>query len=203
MTAHHDTALLPFCRAHVFQMALFVLTLLTPLAVARAQSGGDSLLRVGARVRVATVSSDNAIGSRQGTGVVQALAADSLTVAWDNGLRSTLAHAAISHIDVSLGRKPYVLRGMGIGLLSGAVIGGVIGAIAYEPSEFLDFGMGFEMAAYAVIGGGAGTLIGGVVGASGKRDAWSRAQLRGSSQRVSAAPYFGARAQGVKVLVSF
>jgi hypothetical protein len=203
MTVHHDTALLWFNRTMAFPLALVALTLFAPLDTLHAQSPSDSALRVGTRVRVSTLQPDSAIGSRRVVGVIRSLAGDSLTVAWENGLRSTIARSRISRLEVSTGPEPYVLRGMGLGFLAGGAIGGVIGAASYEPSTFLDFGIGLHIAAGAIIGGGAGTVLGGIVGAAGRREGWTPIVLGGAAQRVSIAPLLGARARGVQVLMRF
>lgn len=198
MSTHHNTTRRPVCRTRCFGIFLFALALFAPLGASGAQAVADSLLRVGTRVRVATVNSDFAIG------VVHARTADSMTVAWEGGLSSTLTNAEISRIDVSAGPQPFVLRGMGFGFLGGAVVGAAIGAATYEQSIFLDFGIGVEMAGNAIVFGALGIVLGGVAGGVGRREGWSRVRLdRGQPQRVSVAPLLGVRSQGVRVAVRF
>lgn len=204
MSTHHNTTRRPVCRTRCFGIFLFALALFAPLGASGAQAVADSLLRVGTRVRIATVNSDFAIGTRRAIGVVHARTADSMTVAWEGGLSSTLTNAEISRIDVSAGPQPFVLRGMGFGFLGGAVVGAAIGAATYEQSNFLDFGIGVEMAGNAIVFGALGTVLGGVAGGVGRREGWSRVRLdRGQPQRVSVAPLLGARSQGVRVAVRF
>jgi hypothetical protein len=70
-----------------------------------------------------------------------------MTVAWDNGRRSTLGNSDIARLESSTGWHPFALRGMAAGFLGGAVVGAGIGALRYEPSCFLDLGRGPDMLA--------------------------------------------------------
>lgn len=203
MSTHHNTTRRPVCRTRCVGILLFALALSAPLGVTSAQLPGDSLLRVGMRVRVATVNPDSAIGTRRAIGVLHTHIGDSMTVAWENGLRSTLTPAEISRMDTSLGPQPYALRGMALGFLSGAVAGGIIGALTYEPTDFLDSGIGVNIAAGAVVLGVAGTVVGGIVGAAGRREGWSPVPLDRGAPRVSVSPLLGVTAQGLRVVVRF
>ncbi len=203
MTAYQNTTAWTHCRIRYFGIALLTAALTAPLGAASAQAAGDSRPQVGTRVRVATVNPDSAIGSRRAIGVVQSLTDNGMTVAWENGLRSTVSNAEILRMDVSAGPQPYALRGMGVGFLIGAVVGGVIGAATYEPSTFLDFGIGVHIAGGSALGGVSGGVLGGLVGAAGRREGWSRFQLNRGSQRVSVAPILGVHARGMTVKVRF
>lgn len=184
-------------------IVVFTVTLVTPHGGAGAQFPNVSMLRAGASVRVATVHADSAIGTRRAIGIVQTLSADSMTVTWDNGLRSSIAVAQIWLLEVSEGQRSYVARGLGIGLLGGALVGAGVGAARYEKEAFLDFGIGLEMLGNAIVFGLAGTVTGGVVGASVRGDRWWQVMPDRQSRRVSVAPFVGARAQGIRFALHF
>jgi hypothetical protein len=202
MIADRESTLWPTGGAQRLLVSLFTIALVVPLGVLNAQYAREGL-RPGDRVRVTTVNPDSSMGTRRATGVVQSLAEDHLTVAWGNGRRSTLTNAEISRLDVSMGAKPYVWRGMGLGLLGGVVVGAAIGAVRYERSDFLDFGIGVEMLGHAVIVGAAGTVVGGVIGAMGRRERWSRLEPRVDPQRIGVEPMLGRHARGVRVVMRF
>lgn len=61
---------------------------------------------------------------------------------------------------IRIRKNNQVLKGMGIGLLTGAVAGGVIAYSSYESNQFIDFGPGVEAAAGAIVGGTVGTVAG-------------------------------------------
>lgn len=63
---------------------------------------------------------------------------------------------------VNIRKKDGVLKGMGLGLLIGAVVGAGIGYASYNrlPGVYFDFGPGVEAAAGALVGGVIGTLGG-------------------------------------------
>jgi hypothetical protein len=60
------------------------------------------------------------------------------------------------------------LQGLGLGLLSGAAVGGFIGIASYEPCDncLIDFGPGFSLMAGSALGVVAGAPFGILVGAS-------------------------------------
>lgn len=70
-----------------------------------------------------------------------------------------------------LKRKGSVGRGLWKGALGGMILGGIVGAITYKKCDecWLDFGIGADIAAGAILGTGGGGIIGMIVGAlSGK-----------------------------------
>ena len=67
-------------------------------------------------------------------------------------------------------RQSKFWKGAGIGLVGGAVIGGIAGRASYKKPEqdgsfYIDFGPGLSTFGGAVVGGGSGFLIGGIIGA--------------------------------------
>lgn len=64
-------------------------------------------------------------------------------------------------------------KSAGIGLIGGAVTGGIIGRASYKKPESdgyftIDFGPGFSTLGGAILGGGTGFLVGGIVSVSKK-----------------------------------
>jgi len=68
-------------------------------------------------------------------------------------------------------------RGIGIGFLVGAAIGGVVGITRQPTGGFLDPGRGGRAVAAAVLLGVPGMVIGGMVGHATKVDVWRRVDL--------------------------
>lgn len=137
--------------------------------------------------------------SRRATGVLDAMTSDSVTVSWDSGLRSTLSLTRISRLEESHGRQRYVRRGIGLGLLGGAIAGATWGAIAYEKDAFLDFGAGPDMLGRGFALGAVGAVVGGIIGAQGRWERWSRFH----PSRLSVEPRLGPRSHGLGVVVRF
>ena len=102
-------------------------------------------------------------------------------IVFDEGLyiKEGTTHGLEAISKVSYTRKGAVGRGIAIGAASGAVIGLIAGAIAYEKptpcdpqSPFclnLDFGAGFDAMTGAAIGTLGGAMIGGIIGAVAKK----------------------------------
>ena len=66
--------------------------------------------------------------------------------------------------------KRLTLKGLGLGVLSGAVLGAVIGRASYsEEQGWLQFSRGFHTASGAVAGSLVGALVGTIIGASSYR----------------------------------
>jgi hypothetical protein len=72
---------------------------------------------------------------------------------------------------VTLQRKGSIGRGLWKGALGGMVLGGIIGAITYKDCDdcFIDFGIGADIAAGAILGTGGGAVIGVIVGALARK----------------------------------
>lgn len=174
MTSCLDVAQRPPFGGFSFMLVCIASLLLTPVRLASAQAPSDSLLRTGARVRVVTVDPMNFKGSRLATGVLVGRVTDSLKLQWENGASSTLAHAEIRKLHVRVSGRRYVLRGMGAGFLLGVTLGAAVGIATYDSSEpFADVGIIVGAAGFGALG----TVIGAIVGANGRREAWQRVRL--------------------------
>jgi len=71
-----------------------------------------------------------------------------------------------------------VVRGAGLGFLAGVVAGGAIGlVVAHDAAKAGDDLAYFDVPIGMVLGGGAGIVLGGVVGATSGRDRWEPLKL--------------------------
>lgn len=146
---------------------VLALALLFPIT-AQAQSAS---VAAGARIRITSPRNDL---QKHVTTVMEARS-DSIVVAGASGVR-TVALNDVTALDVSVGTRTRVIRDGLIGFGAGALIGGIVGATAYEETDFL-----FGSAAEAGAGVGAyfgtiGLLVGGVVGAFHRADRWQPAR---------------------------
>jgi len=144
--------------------------------IAAAQTPGT--LVEGQRVRVAfrcKLAGDQVIECRERrsprivTGHLQAVAGDTLRIrAQSSGAELAIPTASVAQGWVVEGRKGNFWAGAGIGLLAGALIGGVIGSTQelciFECSPATLFGV--------IIGAPAGALLGGAVGSQIQSDRW-------------------------------
>jgi hypothetical protein len=138
-------------------------------------------LAVGTRVRVSSSapwfsgppSVANVLGQRGDTLSVQ-----------PEGTRDSIALpiASITQLEVSAGRSSHVGRGIGLGFLTGALAGVVIGAATYRPSSCgsstgafcpIDFSQGATAAAGGAVGGLLGAFVGAVIGER-ETENWAR-----------------------------
>jgi hypothetical protein len=148
---------------------LLILGLTLP-AAAYAQQSGDW-------VRVETSQTSNFLQGR-----LLRADADSIVLLRGQSQTDTVAvpQTGVKMLWVSGGEKRNTLRGMGYGFLAGATLGGVIGAITFEPcvsDVFLGCLMAPEDAGEAaalggIVGGFAGFVVGTIVGVSTKRRSW-------------------------------
>ena len=87
-------------------------------------------------------------------------------------------------------KKSKFWKGAGIGFLSGAVAGSLIGLIVYsnKPSSSgsfdLDLGPGFSAGFGAAAGGIAGALVGGAIGSSAGRDEFYDLSQKNTEQKI-------------------
>jgi hypothetical protein len=90
-----------------------------------------------------------------------------------------ISRVSIKRVEVSRGRKTQWRAGMGIGFVVGAALGAVLGIAASEGIDASD-GNGSPGAIAVIfggIGGGAGALIGSLLGAATHGDRWGLASL--------------------------
>jgi hypothetical protein len=115
-------------------------------------------------------------------GVLMRPGGDTLWVRYD-GAPDTAAirRAGLRELRVSGGRRPRrVGRGMAVGLLAGAAVGGVLGAaLATRTSDGYQVfgGTGETARAFAMLGAVPGAVIGALVGME-RREVWLRVPLR-------------------------
>jgi hypothetical protein len=151
-------------------------------------------LQMGARVRV----SSSAPGFSGPPRVASVLAqhGDTLSLRPEGTQDSIpLPLGSITGLEVSAGRSSHRRQGMGFGLLSGALIGAVVGAATYTPctsTEFLGcLGAPASRGGQAELGGFAGALIGtfvgGLIGAR-QTENWERVAVTASKVSVRIAP---------------
>jgi hypothetical protein len=152
-----------------FAAALGLLAILASLPIARAQ---PPILTPGARLRVSAPPA-NISGSK---GTLLHATADSLTIGfYGQPVPVTLPIADISRLHATTGKNRGLglLRGAGIGLLVGALLGA---------AAFGD-GSGEDCAEYecwvwaSMYGGGAGFVVGGIVGVAAAPDRWETVPL--------------------------
>lgn len=168
-------------RALRAAVAATVLSSVAPNA-ACAQDGpapsGETALAPGTRVRV-TVLGPRAGGVRL-VGTVVALRADTLVARFDDGAPTAVARGEMLRLEVSRGMRRRTGQGAALGALGGALIGAVWGASSDEdcrPSNepCIDvYGTGTTAFLGAAVVGGAGALVGAVVGSQARREAWRR-----------------------------
>jgi len=150
-------------------LSVLALVLLSFPAIAESQSPA---LVAGARVRLTSPRDD----LKNHVTTVMAVGRDSLVVAGQAGSR-TIALDNVTALDVSVGTRTRVIRDGLIGFGAGALIGGIVGAAAYEEPDFL---IGSAAEASALVGayfGAIGLLVGGVVGAFHRADRWQPARV--------------------------
>lgn len=93
---------------------------------------------------------------------------------------STVAISRGNRLERSAGQVASTARGVGMGLLVGAATGALLGAVTYRPPDCtsalicLDYGRGFSAMGGAIVLTPIGMVIGGIVGANHKHEAWKR-----------------------------
>jgi hypothetical protein len=144
-------------------------------------------LEPGARVRIVspTFKSDHIMR-------ILAVSDDSVQFRSERNLVSyTIPLEQVSAFEVSVGTMRRPLRGAGLGVLAGGIIGGVLGYVSYEPCVGCWFGP-WTASKSAMWGGIAGGTIGLVVGATigffSESDIWRRIPIQ---SRLSVTPLRG------------
>ena len=188
-------------------MSRFPIWILVPVLfaskMAAAQTPGT--LVEGQRIRVAfrcKLTRDQVIECRERrsprivTGHVEAVAGDTLRIrAQSSGAELAIPTTSVDQVWVVEGRKGNFWGGAGIGLLAGALIGGVIGST----QEFCIFDCSPATFFGVIIGAPAGALLGGVVGSQIHSDRWRPRSVN----RLSMSVQPRLRAIGLKVSVAF
>jgi hypothetical protein len=147
-------------------------------------------LRPGSRVRVTVPSSEPFVGT------LLAAPNDSVRVELASGSSITFPATGLTRLELSAGVQRHGWKGAGIGLLTGAVVGGAIGLATYRrPScipdplaqvfcDLVDYtSRQVTVIADAALGGTAGALVGALIGHAG-RESWVRVPALGERTRV-------------------
>lgn len=140
---------------------VLALCILLPLSQVQAQVLPDP----GARVRITRSDSPRA----KVAGVLDRVTGDTLFVAGQ-----PISRSSIGRLEVSEGRRSQWRKGLVFGFLAGAGAGALSSVILLNGIDWSD-GNGSEVAAVAIlagIGGGAGLLVGGTIGAFTQGDRW-------------------------------
>lgn len=114
-----------------------------------------------------------------------------------------LALSTLAQLDVSRGRQGRALRGAGIGLLSGVVVGGAIGYAAGDADcsgKFVCYDKPQAAAGGAAIFGLLGAGIGALIGRESRTDRWEPALL---TSRGRIATWSGRRGSGYGLRFSY
>lgn len=169
--------------------AAFRLVALVFLVSAAAEAQAPAV-NAGARVRVTSKAHDY----NRRVATVSAVRSDSIVLLMKKGNLATVALSDIDEMQVSVGQRRTVLRGMLAGGLIGAAGGAVIGAATYEPCEgfcvLASNSAGAEAAITGTVLGVLGLVVGGVVGAINTTDRWGPSTVPGS---ISVGPAPGGR----------
>jgi len=143
----------------------------------------------GARVRVVDAVSAVPLV----TGELVRVAGDTVVILSSERTATALVVAAGLQLELSAGTHRRTLRGIGLGFLVGAAFGAGLGLATYEeqPESYFDWGPGFAALGYAVVFSVPGMVIGGIVGANSKYEAWRRIDHRRIRVGVAPAGYRG------------
>jgi hypothetical protein len=165
-----------------------------------AAQSGLTALSPGARVRVQAAP----LGPSAQTARVVSVSADTIVVRPDHasGFDVTLPRAAITQLDVSVGRRTRKGRFALIGLGAGSLVGGVLGAASFSDpcksqpsvcSGFIYDTRGSVAFGGAVTGALLGAAAGAITGQLSRTDDWKHHPLgtQGASLRVLPAPSRG------------
>ena len=156
----------------------------------------------GSRVRLTSPS----LRLSAAIGTVQEATDGSLLVQFDNPRRSVrVERDGITEMDVSVGRRRQVLKGLGMGTLAGAGAGVVLGLVSGDdpPNVILSFSAEEKAVFLGAFLGATGAVVGLIAGALNYQEAWSPASA-GSPPPVdvSVIPFINERGTGLRVGVS-
>jgi hypothetical protein len=169
-----------------------IATILIPLGSAKAQTfqprSGDRV-RITAPTYTLTNQTADVVSVRSDSLFLQ-LAGDGMVA------MVAVPITAVSRLDVSTGRRRHTLQGAGIGALVGAGSGMLIGfASGDDEPGFLAFTAGEKAALGGAVLGGAGLLLGAIVGTLNVTDRWASVPL-GDGR---AAPNFQMDRRGARI----
>ncbi|HEX9631914.1 MAG TPA: hypothetical protein VGA02_05565 [Gemmatimonadales bacterium] len=159
----------------------FVLAAIVVPTTAAAQHA-DPL--VGQRVRVVYQCEEDTWrrGQCREEGTVRATDADSLRLDLAGNARWAIPSASVAQVWVRDGTRSHFWAGVGVGFLSGALLGTAIGAT----QEFCIFTCSSAAPIGFMLGAPVGMLIGGVVGAVIRTDRWRPLEGNGAGVRARA-----------------
>lgn len=155
----------------------------------------EAPLQIGARVRV----SSSAPGFSGPPRVASVLAQHGDTLSFrPEGTQDSIALPLrlITRLEVSTSRSSHGRQGMGLGLLSGALIGAVVGAATYTPCSSTEFlgclfapmSRGDQAKWSGFAGALIGTFVGGVIGSNRQTENWERVAVTAPKVSVRIAP---------------
>lgn len=135
---------------------------------------GPSTLVPGARVRVVA---SGGFTPAVNIGRVLGLRGDTLLLQRDGNTDSAaIPLALLTTVESSRGLHRATMKGLGYGFAAGAIAGAIVGAASYQPCGpgFACFDVGRGGAAAIAGGAGAllGTVVGGIIGLSHQTEAW-------------------------------
>ena len=147
------------------------------LSVALVPAGrllGQTLTPLDSAARIRVTAPARGLHSQVGT--VLALRSDTLwLLTLPAGDAITLPVRELTRVELSQGLRGHALRGAGIGFLSGAALGAVLGyAFASDPKNcgFTPCGPGPDAAGGAFLGGLVGVVTGAIVGTNQRTERW-------------------------------
>jgi hypothetical protein len=110
------------------------------------------------------------------------MAGDTVIISSTSAMPTVPAGTAIvlgadRQLEVSAGTRRRTLKGVGLGFLLGTAAGAAIGRATYDNpgcsgDVCFDFGPGLATFGGALLGGASGMVIGGIIGANSKYEAW-------------------------------
>jgi hypothetical protein len=131
----------------------------------------------GTQVRIVHTAS----GLGVGRGALVGIIGDTVIVATDSSAAGKYVLDADWHLQQHSGTRSRLLAGMGIGVVIGAIAGGLYGATQYEKLQCrqgeplcFDFGPVPEVMLYGAIAAGGAGLVGATIGYHVRYDAWRR-----------------------------
>lgn len=111
------------------------------------------------------------------TGAVVRSDADSIGIATTEGEVVTIPGSSLGRYQVSRGMRSGFGRGLGVGALAGAVGGSLVGMGVANGDDFCNAACG--LVGGALLFGGAGAIVGGIVGASSHYEKWETVDRSG------------------------